>query len=116
MNNTKGDKTINLPTLNFPTQDGKLKPKVENQTDVKTAKSESENKRKPASDTETRIVSFVTENTESTKEFASTTYQIIPYPVSSNSTESNPTEMLPEQKNTRYIHNIHMYICFFIVS
>lgn len=115
MNNTKGDKTINLPTLNFPTQDGKLKPKIENQTDVKTAKSESENKRKPANtDAETRIVSFVTENTESTKEFVSTTYQIIPFSVSSNSTESNPTETLPEQKNTRYTYGDIIYV-FFIV-
>lgn len=102
MNNTKGDKTINLPTVNFPTQDGKLKPKVENQTDVKTAKSESENKRK-SSDGETRIVSIVTENTESSNEFVSRTYQIIPYSLSSNSSnENNPTEMLTEQKNTRY--------------
>ncbi|XP_036141062.1 uncharacterized protein LOC105830930 isoform X2 [Monomorium pharaonis] len=102
MNTTKGDKIINLPTVNFPTQDGKLKPKVENQTDAKTAKSESENnKKKPASDAETRIVSIVTENTESPNEFVSRTYQIIPYSVSSNSTESNPTEMLTEQKNTR---------------
>ncbi|XP_025989146.1 uncharacterized protein LOC105193209 isoform X3 [Solenopsis invicta] len=104
MNNTKGDRTINLPTVNFPTQDGKLKPKVESQTDGKTTKSESENnKRKSTSDTntETRIVSIVTENTESPNEFVGRTYQIIPYSVSSNSTESNPTEMLTEQKNTR---------------
>jgi len=102
MSNTKGDKTINLPTVNFPTQDGKLKPKVENQIDVKTTKSESENnKRKSTSqESETRI--FVTENTDSTNEFGtSKTYQIIPYSLSSNSTESNSTEML-EQKNTRY--------------
>ncbi|XP_011707812.1 PREDICTED: uncharacterized protein LOC105462704 isoform X2 [Wasmannia auropunctata] len=103
MNNTKGDKTINLPTVNFPTQDGKLKPKVESQTDVKTAKSESENiKRKSTSDAETRIVSFsVTENTESTNEFVSSRTYVIPYSVSSNSTESNSSEMLTEQKNSR---------------
>ncbi|XP_011631463.1 uncharacterized protein LOC105423416 isoform X3 [Pogonomyrmex barbatus] len=101
MNDTKGDRTINLPTVNFPTQDGKLKPKVENQTDAKATKSESENKRK-SSDAETRIVSFVTENTESTNEIVSRTYQIIPFSLSSNSSnESNPTEILTEQKNTR---------------
>ncbi|XP_011878118.1 PREDICTED: uncharacterized protein LOC105567668, partial [Vollenhovia emeryi] len=101
MNNTKGDKTINLPTVNFPTQDGKLKPKVESPTDAKTAKSESENKKK-SSDVETRI-SFVTENTESTNEFGGrTAYQIIPYPLSSNSNnENNSTEISTEQKNTR---------------
>ncbi|XP_071581217.1 uncharacterized protein [Temnothorax nylanderi] len=102
MNNTKGDKTINLPTVIFPTQDGKLKPKVENQTDAKTAKSESESKRKSTSEAETRIVSFVTENTESPNEFVGRTYQIIPYSLTSNSSnESNPTEVLTEQKNTR---------------
>lgn len=114
MNNTKGDKTINLPTVNFPTQDGKLKPKVENQTDGKTAKSESENKRKSTSDTETRIVSFVTENTESTNEFVGRTYQIIPFPLSSNtSNENNSTEILTEQKNTRYAQ--YIFYSFVIV-
>jgi len=105
MNNTKGDKTISLPTVNFPTQDGKLKPKSETQTDVKAAKSEVENKKKPTNlDTETRIVSFMAENTESSNELVSSrTYQIIPYSLSSNSTESNTTEMnLTEQKITRY--------------
>lgn len=104
MNNTKGDKTISLPTVNFPTQDGKLKPKSETQTDAKAAKSEVENKKKPTNlDTETRIVSFMAENTESSNELVSSrTYQIIPYSLSSNSTESNATEMnLTEQKITR---------------
>lgn len=105
MNNTKGDKTISLPTVNFPTQDGKLKPKSETQTDVKPAKPEVENKRKPTNvETETRIVSFVAENTESSNEFVSSrTYQIIPFSLSSNSSDSNTTEMnLTEQKTTRY--------------
>ncbi|XP_011686013.1 PREDICTED: ubiquitin-like-specific protease 2 isoform X2 [Wasmannia auropunctata] len=31
----KGDKTISLPTINFPTRDSKLKSKVEDQTDVR---------------------------------------------------------------------------------
>ncbi|KAG5307231.1 SENP7 protease, partial [Acromyrmex insinuator] len=100
--NTKGDKTINLPTVNFPTQDGKLKPKVENQTDVKTVKSESENnKRRSTSDADTRMVTFVTENNESANEVVSRTYQIIPYSLSSNSSESNSSDMLTEQKMTR---------------
>ncbi|XP_018399292.1 PREDICTED: uncharacterized protein LOC108777009 isoform X1 [Cyphomyrmex costatus] len=97
--NTKGSKTINLPSVNFPTQDGKLKPKVENQTDVKTAKSESENnKRKSTSDADARMLTFVKENSESTNEGVSRTYQIIPYSLSSNSSENNSTETLTEQK------------------
>lgn len=104
MNNTKGDKTISLPTVNFPTQDGKLKPKSETQTDIKPTKPEMENKKKPTNpDAETRIVSFIGENTESSNEFVSSrTYQIIPYPLSSNS-ENNTTEInVTEQKTTRY--------------
>ncbi|XP_050444558.1 uncharacterized protein LOC126848050 isoform X3 [Cataglyphis hispanica] len=103
MNNTKGDKTISLPTVNFPTQDGKLKPKSETQTDIKPTKPEMENKKKPTNlDAETRIVSFIGENTESSNEFVSSrTYQIIPYPLSSNS-ENNTTEInVTEQKTTR---------------
>lgn len=101
MNNTKGDKTINLPTVNFPTQDGKLKPKSENNTDAKTAKPEAENKKKTSTnvETETRIVSIVTENTEQNNEFVNT-YQFIS--ISSNATENSSTEMLAEQKPTRY--------------
>ncbi|KAL6436025.1 hypothetical protein ACFW04_005678 [Cataglyphis niger] len=103
MNNTKGDKTISLPTVNFPTQDGKLKPKSETQTDIKPTKPEMETKKKPTNlDAETRIVSFIGENTESSNEFVSSrTYQIIPYPLSSNS-ENNTTEInVTEQKTTR---------------
>ena len=113
--NTKGGKTINLPTVNFPTQDGKLKPKVENQTDVKTAKSESENnKKRSTSDADTRMVTFVTENNESANEVVSRTYQIIPYSLSSNSSESNSSDMLTEQKMTRYIKKIYIYIYIYI--
>lgn len=106
MNATKGDRTISLPTVNFPTQDGKLKPKSENNADTKAVKPELENKRKSTIESETRIVSIMTENTEPTNELVSrTTYQIIPYSpcISSNSTESNPTEMLTEPKTPRYI-------------
>lgn len=103
MNTNKGNKTINLPTANFPTQDGKLKPRTENQTDTKIVKSELENKRKVL-DTETHNVSAVGENTESSEPVNKTTYQIIPYSpsTSSNSTESNSTEMLVESKTQRY--------------
>lgn len=114
MNNTKGDKTINLPTVNFPTQDGKLKPKVENQTDVKPAKPETENKRKATIEAETRIFSIVTENTESPNEFIGKTYHLVPYSLSSNSSnENSSTEILPEQKNTRYAQ--YMYMSFIIL-
>jgi len=109
MNSTKGDRLINLPTVNFPTQDGKLKPKSENSADVKAAKPELENKRKSSLDAEARINMSLVADTESSNEFVSrTTYQIIPYPtcISSNSAESNSTEMLTEQKTTRYIRRI----------
>ncbi|XP_008206476.1 uncharacterized protein LOC100122748 isoform X2 [Nasonia vitripennis] len=46
VNNTKGDKTINLPKLVFPTQDGQLKQKPEPEVEPKTAKAEAENKKK----------------------------------------------------------------------
>ncbi|XP_014473884.1 PREDICTED: sentrin-specific protease 7-like isoform X2 [Dinoponera quadriceps] len=104
VNATKGDRTINLPSVNFPTQDGKLKPKSENQIDVKVAKSELENKRKPTTDADSRIsMSVVAESTESSNEVVNRTFQIIPYSqcISSNSTDSNPTELLTEPKTTR---------------
>ncbi|EFN85023.1 Sentrin-specific protease 6 [Harpegnathos saltator] len=106
MNATKGDRTINLPSVNFPTQDGKLKPKSENQVDVKITKSENENKRKSTTDADTRIsMSVVAESTESSNEIVNRTFQIIPYSpsISSNSTDSNSTEILTEPKTTRYI-------------
>ncbi|XP_032669782.1 uncharacterized protein LOC116843458 isoform X2 [Odontomachus brunneus] len=104
MNATKGDRTIHLPSVNFPTQDGKLKPKSENQIDVKVTKSELENKRKPTADADTHIsMSVVAESTESSNEVVNRTFQIIPYSpcISSNSTDSNPTEILTEPKTTR---------------
>ncbi|XP_025163785.1 uncharacterized protein LOC105182689 isoform X2 [Harpegnathos saltator] len=104
MNATKGDRTINLPSVNFPTQDGKLKPKSENQVDVKITKSENENKRKSTTDADTRIsMSVVAESTESSNEIVNRTFQIIPYSpsISSNSTDSNSTEILTEPKTTR---------------
>jgi len=108
MNSTKGDRLINLPTVNFPTQDGKLKPKSENSADVKNAKPELENKRKSSLDAaETRINMSLVADTESSNEFVSrTTYQIIPSTcISSNSAESNSME-ITEQRTTRYIRRI----------
>ncbi|EZA57568.1 Sentrin-specific protease [Ooceraea biroi] len=104
MNNTRGDKLITLPTVNFPTQDGKLKPKSESPADAKATKPELENKRKTSLDAETRISMSIVADNESSNEFTSrTTYQIIPYStcISSNSAENNSTEMLTEQKTTR---------------
>lgn len=105
MNATKGDRTIHLPSVHFPTQDGKLKPKSENQIDVKVTKSELENKRKPTADADTPIsMSVVAESTESSNEVVNRTFQIIPYSpsISSNSTDnSNSTEILTEPKTTR---------------
>lgn len=106
MNATRGDRTINLPSVNFPTQDGILKPKSENQVDVKVAKSELENKKKPT-DVEPRIsMSVVAESPESSNEVVNRTIQIIPYSpcISSNSTDSNSTEILTDSKTTRYIN------------
>lgn len=47
MNETNGDKNIILPTVQFPTQDGKLKPKSEtsDKSDLKGQKGESEAKK-----------------------------------------------------------------------
>lgn len=46
VNNTKGDKTINLPKLIFPTLDGQLKQKPEPEVETKASKAEAENKKK----------------------------------------------------------------------
>ncbi|KAG7206518.1 hypothetical protein KM043_003863 [Ampulex compressa] len=110
MNTTKGDRSIGLPLVNFPTQDGKLKPKAENHVDGKSAKPEAEAKRKPTMDGENNRVSnslpAPAENSEQANDAPNrTTYPIIPYSpcTSSNTTESNPTDMLAELKtpNTR---------------
>ncbi|XP_076301470.1 uncharacterized protein LOC143219351 isoform X2 [Lasioglossum baleicum] len=106
MNSTKGDKTITIPVVNFPTQDGKLKTKAENHVDIKSIKSDLEDKKKSTLDGENRLSNSMpnqTENIEPTNEVISrTTYQIIPYSpcTSSSSTESNSTDMLTECKTT----------------
>lgn len=103
MNATKGDKNINLPAANFPTQDGKLKVKSENNVEIKPAKPEADNKKKSASHAESRIssssMSTSAENSDQSNELTNTnTYPIIPYSpsTSSNSSESNQTEMMTE--------------------
>ncbi|XP_012137297.1 uncharacterized protein LOC100878812 [Megachile rotundata] len=102
MNSTKGDKNINIPAVNFPTQDGKLKAKPE--VDMKSIKTEVDDKKKPTVDGENRVSNNMpnqTENTEPTTEIINkTTYQIIPYSpcTSSTSTESNSTEMFNQAK------------------
>ncbi|KAK2579020.1 hypothetical protein KPH14_002814 [Odynerus spinipes] len=104
MNATKGDRNITLPVVNFPTQDGKLKPKSENHVEIKPVKSELEMKKKPTAETENRTVNSSpaqVENTESPNEVVNrTTYQIIPFSsrTSSSSTESSSTEMLTDTK------------------
>ena len=93
---TKADKTINLPNVSFPTQDGKLKPKPESE---KTSKSE-EGKKKAEPESKTSAASS-TESTETqdqvTKEVTSKNIPIIPYSSTSSSscssTEGNPSEM-----------------------
>ncbi|XP_060818194.1 uncharacterized protein LOC132908307 isoform X2 [Bombus pascuorum] len=100
----KGDRNITIPTVNFPTQDGKLKTKAENHVDIKSVKTDVEDKKKPILDGENRISNNMpnqTENTEpATEVVGRTTYQIIPYSpcTSSSSSESNSTEMFTETK------------------
>ncbi|XP_017760809.1 PREDICTED: uncharacterized protein LOC108551228 [Eufriesea mexicana] len=104
MDATKGDKIITIPTVNFPTQDGKLKAKAENHVDIKSMKTDVEDKKKPTLDGENRISNNMPNQTESTEPTTDiinrTTYQIIPYSpcTSSSSSESNSTEMLTEPK------------------
>ncbi|XP_078053727.1 uncharacterized protein LOC144479093 isoform X3 [Augochlora pura] len=103
-NATKGDKNITIPIVNFPTQDGKLKTKAENHVDIKSIKSDVEDKKKSTLDGESRVSNNMpnqTENIEPTNEVISrTTYQIIPYSpcTSSSSNESVSTEMFTECK------------------
>lgn len=118
MNATKGDKNITLPVVNFPTQDGKLKPKSENHVEIKPVKTEIEIKKKPMSETETTpraansTVPAQADNKDSSNEVVNkSTYQIIPFSPctsSSSSTDKNSSEMLVDTKiHTRYsYHNI----------
>lgn len=116
MNQTKGDKTIPLPVVQFPTHDGKLRPKPETPPESKTPKNELETKKKvtqgastttssqPQSanvDDKTRIVALSTSSVLTTTETAgekpelvtktTTVYQIMsqPSPCSISSGESS---------------------------
>lgn len=114
MNGTKGDRVITLPTVNFPTQNGKLKPKSENPADAKAAaKPEQESKRNSSLEGETATSMSTVADTESNNEFVNrTTYQIIPFSpcISPSSAESNSTEIVTEQKTTRYVRRIYLFI------
>nr|XP_033339479.1 sentrin-specific protease 7-like [Megalopta genalis] len=105
-NATKGDKNITIPIVNFPTQDGKLKTKAENHVDIKSIKSDVEDKKKTTLDGESRVSNNMpnqTENIEPTNEVISrTTYRIIPYSpcTSSSSTESVSSELFTECKTS----------------
>ena len=70
--NTKGNKTITLPNLTFPTQDGKLKQKPD-QTETRAAKLEAEVKRKAAEAAESKLnaATSTTEKVESSNESSS---------------------------------------------
>ncbi|XP_015187662.1 PREDICTED: uncharacterized protein LOC107072337 isoform X2 [Polistes dominula] len=108
MNATRGSKNIALPVVNFPTQDGKLKPKPENHLEIKPVKTELDIKKKPISETETNsraVNSTVPGQTESPESSSNevvskTTYQIIPFSPCTSSTSStdNSTEMLIDTK------------------
>lgn len=101
----KNVKSVNLPAVNFPTQDGQLKPKSENHVEIKPVKSEMEMKKKPITETENRAINSSpgqVENTESPNETVNRThtYQIIPFSscTSSSSTDSNSADMLTDTK------------------
>ncbi|XP_043497008.1 uncharacterized protein LOC122520800 isoform X2 [Polistes fuscatus] len=108
MNVTRGSKNIALPAVNFPTQDGKLKPKPENHLEIKPVKTELDIKKKTMSETETNsraVNSTVPGQTESPESSSNevvgkTTYQIIPFSPCTSSTSStdNSTEMLIDTK------------------
>ncbi|KAI4483443.1 hypothetical protein M0802_013385 [Mischocyttarus mexicanus] len=116
MNANKGIKNIGLPVVNFPTQDGKLKPKPENHLEIKPVKAESDIKKKQqqqqpmSSETETNTrsvnsstVSAQAESPESSNSeiVNKTTYQIIPFSPCTSSTSNsadNSIEMLIDTK------------------
>lgn len=95
MDFTKGDKIINLPTLQFPTQDGLLKPKPEGaeKTDVKTVKAEGDKKKCNEEEIKNNTPPTLTELTETTSR---TFFTIVPgAPLSASSTgETSAIEMV----------------------
>ena len=93
-----GNQNISLPSVSFPTQDGKLKPKPE----PEKVKKEEGKKPKTEADSKTNTgTSTPTENSESSKqkvtpEVTSKTYQIIPYSSTSSSSCSSTEGNVPE--------------------
>ncbi|XP_033226791.1 uncharacterized protein LOC117179068 isoform X2 [Belonocnema kinseyi] len=98
MKRTNGSQNISLPSVIFPTQDGKLKPKSEpeksKKEEVKKTKTEVEGKTSAASTTPA-------ENSESPEqkvlpEVTGRTIQIIPYSSTSSSSSSSTEGNVPE--------------------
>ncbi|XP_046749761.1 uncharacterized protein LOC124413272 isoform X4 [Diprion similis] len=105
MNATKGDRNIMLPVLTFPTAEGRLLPKPENNVDIKTLKSEADSKKKTTSEIENRNNSSASmgpeENTEKMGEALNrNTNQILAHspPSSLSSNENNQTDMTTDGK------------------
>lgn len=108
MNEAKGDNIINLPVMQFPTQDGKLKPKPENseKTDLKIQKIETENKKKSINDDEQldNTVQSQMDSREPISEIntrtTTTIYTIVPCSpvIKSTSGEASSTDMFVDTK------------------
>lgn len=118
MNETKGDKVINLPAMQFPTQDGKLKPKPENpeKTELKVQKVEPENRKKSVNEEEQleNTVQQQSDSRESLPEVnarpTTTIYTIVPRSPGLNSTsgEVNSMDMLVDVKPKYVVVSIYM--------
>ncbi|XP_046586106.1 uncharacterized protein LOC107224533 isoform X1 [Neodiprion lecontei] len=105
MNATKGERNIMLPVLTFPTAEGRLLPKSENNLDIKTLKSEADSKKKTTSEIENRNNSSTSigpeENTEKMGEALNrNTNQILAHspPSSLSSNENSQTDMTTDGK------------------
>lgn len=104
MNATKGDRTILLPVLTFPTQEGRLLPKPENHVEMKAVKQEVESKKKSTSEMEVRSGAAGTvaseENPETGEPLTRNAQQVQSQsPLSSsNSNENSQTEMSADGK------------------
>ena len=87
MNATKGDKTISIPIVQFPTMNGILRPKPEGTTEPKTPKVEGEAKKTKlatatqqtpsAADDKTRVVALSTSSVVTTAETASESSELV---------------------------------------
>ncbi|XP_066597164.1 uncharacterized protein [Prorops nasuta] len=100
MNATKGYKAFSLPTVNFPTQDGKLKVKPE-AVEMKSTKTEIESKKKVNSESESRIINNSTSSVNSSDSTSELAIRTIPVSNSnalsndSNSDSSNEPKVTP---------------------